>query len=423
MSDDAASLMVSADSHVIEPMSDDAASLMVSADSHVIEPADLYAPLRRDWGDLAPVVRRADDGTDWGWVDGQRTNSFAGGSQTGRRFVDPDSLVLADAIDNVRADVWSPERYVADNLADGVGASVLYPTQQMQHYAVRNSALVAATCRVYNDWLAEFCSASPQRLVGVAALLPDDAVEAARELERAADRGLRGAMVPVALPRGDTYADPRFEPLWLAAEATGLPISLHIGTYRANPRREKRVVLAGEQTDTPRPVQSEFATADLYVRSAFADLVYSGVLERHPGLQLVSAEHEIGWLPHFVERLDYTYTQRATRGYRFRDGAVPSDFVRRQLSVQFCEDPFASHAIAAVGPERALWGGDYPHSEGTFPRSRATVARLLASCSPSAREAVVSANAAQLYGIDPSVLAAATPEDAGSSAESAPPGR
>jgi predicted TIM-barrel fold metal-dependent hydrolase len=149
-------------------------SSMVSADSHVIEPPDLYAPLRGEWGDRTPTVRRADDGTDWWWVDGQRTNSFAGGSQAGKRFDDADSLVLADAVDNVRTEVWTPDRYAEDNLRDGIGASVLYPTQQMQHYAVRNQAIVTATCRVYNDWLADFCAAQPQRLRGIAALNSDD---------------------------------------------------------------------------------------------------------------------------------------------------------------------------------------------------------------------------------------------------------
>src|SRR5690242_11601903 len=109
---------------------------MVSADSHVIEPPGLYAPMVAEFGDRAPHVRRADDGTDWWWVGGERTNSFAGGSQTGLRFEDADALVLSDAVDHVRDPVWTPARYVAENLGDGVGASVLYPTQQLQHYAV-----------------------------------------------------------------------------------------------------------------------------------------------------------------------------------------------------------------------------------------------------------------------------------------------
>lgn len=131
-----------------------------------------------------------DDGTDWWWVDGQRTNSFAGGSQAGKRFEDASSLVLADAIDNVRPQLWHPDRYVADNLRDGIGVLVLYPTQQLQHYAVRNAELVSVTCRAYNDWLADFCAAEPHRLRGLAVLNSDDANGAAAELERAVTRGL-----------------------------------------------------------------------------------------------------------------------------------------------------------------------------------------------------------------------------------------
>lgn len=381
-------------------------SLMISADSHVIEPPELYEPMRAVWGDRTPHVVRADDGTDWWWVGGQRTNSFAGGSQAGRRFEHADSLVLSDSIDNVRVAVWSPERYVADNLADGIGASVLYPTQQLQHYAVRDAALVDATCRVYNDWLADFCSADPMRLRGLAVLNSDDASASAVELARAVGRGLVGALIPVGLPHRQTYADPRFEPLWAAAVALGVPLSLHIGTYRADPARDKRVVIAGEQTDTPRPVQSAFATADVFVRNAIADLVFSGVLERHPALRIVSAEHEAGWFAHFVERMDHTYTQRATRGRRFAGGLLPSDLVRRQVSVQFCEDPYVPAVIDALGSANLLWGGDYPHSEGTFPRSREITHRILGGRTAEERHAILVANPSALYGIDPAALLA-----------------
>ncbi len=379
--------------------------LMVSTDSHVIEPPDVYASLRAEWGELAPVVQRADDGTDWWWVDGQRTNSFAGGSQAGVRFEDPDALVLADAIDHVREDVWTPERYVADNLRDGVGASVLYGTQQLQHYAVRNTPLVSATCRAYNDWLASFTGADPARLIGLACLNVDDPAGAAAELERAVARGLRGGYIPVALPHGHTYAEPAFDVLWSAAEALDVPISLHIGTYRADPTRQKKVTIAGEQLATPKPVQTAFATADVFVRQAIADLVFSGVLERHPGLRIVSAEHEIGWFAHFVERMDYTYTQRATKGHRFAGAVLPSDLVARQVWVQFCEDPLAAATIDRLGAGNVLWGGDYPHSEGTFPHSRSLVDELLSPCTEAERHQVLVDNPVRIYGIDPAVLA------------------
>ena len=380
------------------------AQLMVSADSHVIEPPDLYAPLADEYGDRAPHVRRADDGTDWWWVGGERTNSFAGGSQAGRRFEAADSLVLADSIDHVHEEIWTPVSYVEANLSDGVGASVLYPTQQLQHYAVRDTPLVSATCRVYNDWLAEFCAAEPARLRGIAALNVDDADEAATELERVAGLGLAGGLIPVGLPHGHTYADPRFEALWAAAEATGLPLSLHIGTYRADPAKQKAVVIAGAQRADHRPVQTAFANADGYVRASLADLIFSGVLERHPKLRIVSAEHEIGWFAHFVERMNHTYTERATRGHRFADGARPSDFTARQVWVQFSEDPLAPAMLAEIGDTNVMWGGDYPHSEGTFPHSQEITRRILQRCGEETRTAVLTTNAMALYRIGESAL-------------------
>jgi predicted TIM-barrel fold metal-dependent hydrolase len=375
---------------------------MISADSHVIEPPGVWdGRLGAEWGDRAPHVRRDDDGNDWWYVDGHRTNSFAGGTQSGRRFADPDSLVLADRFENVRTGAYDPDRYVNENLTDGVESSVLYPTQQMQHYAVRNTALVDATCRAYNDWLAEFCAAHPRRLRGVAALNVDDVDVAAHELDRAVSLGLAAGLIPVALPAGGTYADPAFDRLWAVAAAADVPLSLHIGTYRANPARKQAPVIAGAQTATPKPAQTAFATADHWVRQALGDLIFSGVFERHPRLRVVSAEHEVGWLPFFVERMDYTYTQRATKGHRFASGVLPSDFVHTNVWVQFCEDPLAASVARSIGSDRLLWGSDYPHSEGLFPHSRAVFAERTAALDETDRVRIATGNASALYGLAP----------------------
>jgi predicted TIM-barrel fold metal-dependent hydrolase len=281
-----------------------------------------------------------------------------------------------------------------------VVASILYPTQQMQHYAVRNTALVDATCRVYNDWLAEFTKVHPQRLRGVAALNVDDVETAAVELERAANLGLAAGLIPVGLPAGRTYADPAFDRLWAVAVAVDAPLSLHIGTYRANPARHAAPVIPGAQTATAKPAQTGFATADHWVRQALGDIIFSGVFERFPALRIVSAEHEVGWLPFFVERMDYTYTQRATKGYRFAAQVLPSDFVRKNIWAQFCEDPSAAAVARSIGSERMLWGSDYPHSEGLFPHSRDVFAGLTAGLDAADQKRIATENASQLYKID-----------------------
>jgi predicted TIM-barrel fold metal-dependent hydrolase len=178
-----------------------------------------------------------------------------------------------------------------------------------------------------------------------------------------------------------------------------VPLSLHIGTYRANPRRDAAPVIPGAQSASAKPAQTGFATADHWVRQALGDMIFSGVFERFPALRVVSAEHEVGWLPFFVERMDYTYTQRATKGLRFANGALPSDFVRLNVWVQFCEDPSAAAVAQSVGSDRVLWGSDYPHSEGLFPKSREVFADRTSPLDDVARERIGTHNAAALYGI------------------------
>ena len=377
------------------------APMLVSADSHVIEPPDLWtARLESTWTDRAPRVIRGDDGNDWWWVDGFRTNSFAGGTQTGRRFAEPGTLVLADQFENVPIEVQNPGAYVAANLTDGVIASVLYPTQHLVHYKVRNSELLTDCCRAYNDWLAEFCNAVPGRLRGIGALNVDDVASAVAELGRVAALGLAGVLVPVSLPRGDTYADPRFEPLWTAAAANRMPVCLHIGTDRADWRRTGAPVVPGTKSGSGGPVLSGFTVADHFVRRTLADLIYGGVFERHPDLRVGSIEHEAGWAPYFVDRLDYTYTERATKGHRFAEGRKPSDFFRAQVFVTLSEDAIAVRERALLGESTLMWASDFPHSESTYPRSRELSARLTEGTSDAERRAITAESAAALFGVD-----------------------
>ena len=70
-----------------------------------------------------------DDG-DWWIVDGQRTNSFQGGAQAGKRFPSTTTRSNRRRFAEVRPGAYLPEAHLADNEADGVYGSVLYPTEK-----------------------------------------------------------------------------------------------------------------------------------------------------------------------------------------------------------------------------------------------------------------------------------------------------
>ena len=114
----------------------------------------------------------------------------------------------------------------------------------------------------------------------------------ARELERCAKMGLKGAMIWCSPPTDRPYSSDMYDPFWAAAHELRIPVSLHAITGMG--------------------WESQWDFGDRYMRGtvlpheverSFSVLIFSGVLERFPELQIVSAENNIGWLPYF-QRMD-----------------------------------------------------------------------------------------------------------------------
>jgi predicted TIM-barrel fold metal-dependent hydrolase len=367
---------------------------LISSDSHVVEPPDLWADrIEPKYRDRAPRVVQEADG-DWWIVDGVRTNSFQGGAQAGKRFEHQDELRPAAHFADVRPGAYLPDAFLQDNAVDGVYGSVVYPTEGLQLFSVPDSELLSAIFRAYNDWIADFCSADPGRLKGIALINVDDIPGAIAELQRARRRGLAGAMITVYPAEERSYDRPEYEPFWAAAQDLDMPLSLHIATNRPSPG------LPLEDNRSTRP--SLLANADHWVRVSLGHVIFTGVFERYPRLRLGSVEHELSWVPHFLDRLDYTYTQRARRDwwYRFKSDMLPSDFFRRNVFLSFQEDQLGIRDRALIGVETLMWGSDYPHTESTFPRSRQILERILAGVPDAERRQIVCTNVARLYHFD-----------------------
>jgi predicted TIM-barrel fold metal-dependent hydrolase len=182
-----------------------------------------------------------------------------------------------------------------------------------------------------------------------------------------------------------------YEPFWAAAQDLDAPISLHVATNRPTPYSDT------ESNRTSRA--SLLANADYWVRVALGHLILEGVLERYPRLRVGSAEHEIAWVPYFLDRLDYTYTQRARRAHwvRYRTDVLPSDFFRSSVFLSFQEDAMGIRDRALIGVDTLMWGSDYPHTESTFPRSRTILERILDGVPTAERRAITASNVARLY--------------------------
>jgi predicted TIM-barrel fold metal-dependent hydrolase len=365
---------------------------IISSDNHVIEPPDLWTNrIDPRFKGREPRVVRLEDGSDFWFTDGVKGDGMYAGAQSGVRFEEPENLSLNSTFEDVRPGGYIPEEHIKDMDVDGIDVGIIYPTSGLLLYAVPDGELLNSVLKTYNDWLAEFCAVVPNRLKGIAMLNIDDVEQGVQELHRCQKLGLVGAMITVYPLEDRSYALPEYEPLWAAAQDLGMPLSLHIGTNRASPGQPF--------VDVGDVGPAAFTNVDYWVRMSLSHMIFSGVFERYPKLQVGAVEHEVSWVPHFLDRLDYNYTQRPPSGnwYTFKEDMLPSDYFHRNVFLGFQEDELGIELRHRIGVDNLLWGSDYPHPESTFPRSREIIEEILVDCTDDEKAKIAGGNSARIY--------------------------
>ncbi len=360
---------------------------IISADSHVVEPVDLWETrMDRKYRDRAPRVKQDERGQ---WViSAPDCTEFpvAALFAAGKRGAELRAL-YEKGYEAGRPGGWDPLERIKDQDIDGVLAEVLYTSNGMPLYGIQDAELQMAVFRTFNDWLAEYCSASPKRLYGIALISLLDVAAGVKELERCAKMGLRGAMISND-PR-QTYDDPAYEPFWAAASGLNMPISLHIITTAKKQLPGQRLSRAQVMT-----VRIDYVTES---QKSLAVMLHGGVLEKFPGLRVVSTENDIGWIAYFLHRLDRNYD---TGFLSNQPPLKPSQYAKRQLWATFQDDPPGVALYKYFGEDNFMWASDYPHTDSTWPDSRKVIAQNFASIPQPVVKKIVYSNVQRLYGID-----------------------
>ena len=369
---------------------------VISSDNHVFEPVDLWTSRAEPkYKDRVPRIERLEDG-DWWFCDGHKIIGTGPGSQTGMRFEEQENLQRTTTVEELRPGGWIPEEHMKDMDEDGVDVSIVYPTVGLLLYSMPDSDLLTEIFRIYNDWLAEFCKPFPDRLKGIACINVDDVQSGVRELERCANMGLAGGMITVYPPEGHGYNQAEYEPLWAAAQDLRTPLGLHIATNRPGPGQE---FVSGADDLTP----AFICNTDHWVRMSLSHMIFGGVFQRYPKLQVGSVEMELSWVPHFLDRMDYTYTQRTPRDEwwsNYKGDLLPSEYFHNNVFVGFQEDGLGIKMRDIIGVDCLMWGSDYPHVESTFPRSKQILEEILADCTEEEKAKIAGGNAARVYNLN-----------------------
>jgi predicted TIM-barrel fold metal-dependent hydrolase len=352
--------------------------LLISADSHVNVPPEAWAEyLPAALRERAPRVEESAAGS-FVVFEGKREPQSQLSDLAG---VDPKDFKLTGG--NRRAGSWDPAERLKDQDVDGVAAEVLYGGASPLKSSV-DPALRGQAHRAYNDWLADFCRPSPDRLIGIAELPMESPEHAVAELDRATAAGHRGVAIG-AFPPSGSWGDPQWEPLWQAAEDRSVPLHFHLGARPYTPSADPSFLVNVSMSKT--------ACAE-----PIANFIFHGILQRHPGLRLVSVEGGVGWMAFFVSYIDHVFHKhRYWTQSPLTD--LPSEYFHRQVLATFVDDQVGVRERDTIGVRNIMWSSDYPHSETTWPNSRKLIADHMIGVPEQDRRRIVYDNAAELYGI------------------------
>lgn len=362
---------------------------IISADSHVMEPADLYEKtLRPKFGDSAPRIMHEHAGK-------KGTYFFSGDQVVKIRQIDEQQRAKGVAPEAG----WMPDKRIEFLDQAGVHAEVIYATllSTVMHAAnlPANRDMARAAVQTFNDWMSEFCSYNPRRLLGIGAATTDDPTWAAREIERLRKIGLRGVMINTMPPEGcPPYRARAYDPIWAAAQETDTPVTLHIVTGRV--RDAIHVHTREEHEDAPATLFDLFGECK---RPLANDFIFGGILDRFPKLKIVCSEFEVNWIPAFMWGLDCIETDFSSRIDLPKLKMKASDYMRTRIWHGMINDPFADHVIPYVGASQVCWGSDFPHVRSIGLNAAAFCADLYKNFPLADQNKLVSGNIAQVYGI------------------------
>lgn len=360
---------------------------IISADSHVSVPGPLYAeflPRRYRTSGTQPMLGSA--------LTPRQRAQFAPELLAGPvgRLLEAQKLAEREGRPRGRPGGYDAPERLRDMDTDGVDAEVLYGELQ-GFYSHKDPEERCARVRAYNDALWAWCAADHRRLIPVAEL-PIDPIEfGVAELERIARMGYKTALIPsfpyaLGLP---PYWDKVYEPLFAAAEAAGIPLSMHVG--------DSKWVREVRDLDPTRELKMYMSLPPLAMAEALAGWLVTDIGERFPNLHFVLVEAGIGWIPYYLERLD---TMHERHGWFQVAEKLPSSGWYARGHATFEEDKVGVLARDRVGVRNILWATDYPHPDSTWPESQTVIEDHFAAVSEEERRQIVCENAIQLYKLE-----------------------
>jgi predicted TIM-barrel fold metal-dependent hydrolase len=256
-----------------------------------------------------------------------------------------------------------PRLEVMDEM--GVDYALMFPTlaSLVEERMKDDPVLVHDVIHALNRWMYETWSFDYEgRIFSTPVITLPIVDRALEELQWCLERGARTVLVrPAPVPgfRGSrSFGFEEFDPFWQACVEAGVPVAMH-----ASDSGYADFLNVWEPADEYLPFKpTAFRMAAMGKRpieDTMLALVCHGALSRNPDLRILSIENGASWVSHVLYELKDVYGKMP---HSFSEDPVEA-FKRCVYVAPFWEDNFA-HIAEMIGPDRVVFGSDWPHPEG-----------------------------------------------------------
>jgi predicted TIM-barrel fold metal-dependent hydrolase len=370
--------------------------ILVSVDDHVVEPPNMFdGRIPAKWKDRAPRVIHKENGTDVWSYEGHEIPNVGLNAVVGRP---PEEYgIEPTSFDEMRPGCYDIDERIRDMNVNGVLGSMCFPSFVQfcgQLFArTEDKELALVMLQAYNDWhIDEWCGAYPGRFIPLSIPAIWEPELMAAEVRRVAAKGCHAVTFsenPSKLGWPSVHSD-HWDPFWKACSDEGTVVCMHIGS-------SSEIVIPSPDS----PFDVLITLSPMNIVQCAADLLFSPVLRKFPDLRLALSEGGIGWIPYFLERVDYVYSHhKAWTGQDFGD-MLPSQVFSERVVTCFIDDAFGVESRAKLNVDNICWECDYPHSDSTWPQAPEMAMKYLDGVSDAEVNKITHENAIRLFSYDP----------------------
>lgn len=372
--------------------------ILVSVDDHVVEPPHLFeGRLSAKAAERAPRLERLENGREVWMFEGAALPNVGLNAVAGRV---PEEYGLDPlAFSEIRAGCWDIHQRVRDMDANGVLGSLNFPSMTgftgQLFMTMDDKDVALELLRAYNDWHVEdWCGTYPGRMIPLAVPPVWDPALMADEVRRMAAKGCHAVTFsenPEKLGLPSWHSD-HWDPFLAASADEGTVVCLHIGSS------SQTVITAMDA-----PIDTMITLQPMNIVQCAADLVWSPVFRKFDGLRIALSEGGIGWVPYFLERVDYVYRHHHRWTNQDFGDRLPSEVFNEHVYTCFIDDAVGMEVRHHLNMDHVHWECDYPHSDSTWPEAPEAAMRWLDGLPREDVDRITHLNAMRNFRYDPFV--------------------